>query len=112
MELKNLKSEEKDVKEYVSIIDGIRFKTPKLFEEYLAVGFIGLFLLITLPIWIIPYLFGRLFRVIANEKEIKHKSKKLFCPVCNLPAIKGDYNQIKCSKCGYYQYLDKDEKWL
>ena len=91
----DLKFEEKEYKKTIHVIDGIRFEPPKEFGDYLAIGLIGICLIILLPIWIIPYTAGKFFQAVSRKEETTKKVRQLICPVCKLPTIKGEYKRIR-----------------
>ena len=92
----------------ICVIDGIKFDCPESFEDYFLIGALGLLLLITLPIWIWFYLFGKFIIFISQKKTVTKEYKQLICPVCKSKCIKGDYKKIKCASCGFYDYYDSD----
>ena len=108
-ELKKLKSIDEVKVEKICVIEGIKFEPPKLFLEYLEIGFYGICLLITLPLWIWFYLAGKIIKLIAQEKEVKLEYRKVICPVCKLPTIRGDYCKVQCNNCGWYTYTDMED---
>ena len=103
--------EHKDIvrQETFCMIDGIEFEEPKIFADYLLVGVLGICLIILLPLWIIPYLFGRAFKKVSKVKTIQKTRRLLKCPACKLHTLKGEYKQVKCTNCGFYRYFEDKE---
>lgn len=97
--------EYKKVKKINCKIDGFSFDKPKGLEEYLTVGLTGILLIISFPIWIIPYLFGKFIVFIAKKKVVP--DKVYLCPQCSSQINQIGYLlKIKCNECGWYGYLD------
>lgn len=105
MENKPIESRQVEQIERVKVIDGIEFKPPKTWADYIAIGVVGAGLIIILPIWILPYLLGKMFNSMARTKEIKRIYKQKLCPACDSVLVaSGD--TIKCSNpnCDYYKW--------
>lgn len=92
-------------------IDGIEIPVPKTFDEHLGVGVWTLFLIITSPIWVIPWLVGKTVKALAREKVTEEMDCVFYCPKCDNPIkeING-FQRVECEKCRWYGYLDHIEK--
>ena len=102
----------KKTKKIKLFIDGIEFDKPKDFQGFLFVGLCGVFILVSLPLWIWFYLFGKVFTMVARKEEVDTMIH--FCPMCG-DVIKyyGSLHRIECGTCEWSGYLDciskKDE---
>ena len=89
----------KRMKRTILFIDGIEFDKPKHLGELMLVGLSGLCIVITSPLWIWFYLLGKLFVVVAREKEVDELH--YICPNCKryidkIDMGEGDLYKIEC----------------
>ena len=93
--------EKKKNYESIMFIDGFEFPKPESASDYLNTGGIAICLILTIPIWIIPYLVGKIIKELAGEKKFYTVSLK--CPVCKEFAVKGKEEKVKCDACGWHK---------
>lgn len=106
MSKEKLEFQIKEKKERFCMIDGITFPYPEDLGDYLVIGVYSVLLLITLPIWIIPYLIARLIVFASTKKKEVTQYRQYICPVCNSDKVKGYYKGKKCNICDWKVYED------
>jgi hypothetical protein len=102
----------KKTKRTILFIDGVEFDKPRHLGDLLSIGFVGLLILITIPIWIWFYLLGKLFVIVAKSKQVD--DLHYLCPNCGSHIDKidmggGDLFKISCV-CGWNDYIDHFDK--
>ncbi len=96
----------KSKEQVICKIDGIEFEKPRDLGDYILAGVATILLVITCPIWILPYCIGKL---IVNISKKKKTGTIIYeCPSCERDVVY-DPNRLKtveCKRCGFYGWLD------